>query len=262
MRRNPKHLLPQMRLHAGSGHARVRINGTEHWLGRFGSPEALAAYDRLVAQYLATRGVRATPVAEVPPVLAIHQEPEPLQVAEEPSHTAPCIIALNFEIVAIGDDTIRATEPGLPKLPTIPEIYPTYPPGYSGVSAGNVATPFLTLAPYPSWSPLSPIGPVGSYWDLGNIAVLGMTQSDLNTRFLTDPESTPLNYGTSLYGKFVFSYQTSPGAFSVTTGDVVAIPEPSTLAIAAAEAGVGGVGLIGRRRKKAASTARRARFLN
>ncbi len=56
MGRNPKHLLPQMRLHKGTGHARVRINGTEHWLGKFGSPEARAAYDRLVAEYLVARG--------------------------------------------------------------------------------------------------------------------------------------------------------------------------------------------------------------
>jgi hypothetical protein len=56
MGRNPKHLLPQMRLHAQSGHARVRINGKAYWLGRFGSPEAKAAYDRLIAEYLAARG--------------------------------------------------------------------------------------------------------------------------------------------------------------------------------------------------------------
>lgn len=55
MGRNPKHLLPQMRLHAQSGHARVRLNGKAHWLGRFGSPEAQAAYDRLIAEYLIQR---------------------------------------------------------------------------------------------------------------------------------------------------------------------------------------------------------------
>ena len=67
MGRNPKHLLPQMRLHARSGHARVRISGKTHWLGRFGSPEALAAYDRLIAEFLASRGTRPTPSVEIPP---------------------------------------------------------------------------------------------------------------------------------------------------------------------------------------------------
>lgn len=93
MGRNPKHLLPQMRLHKGSGHARVRIHGTEHWLGPFGSAEALSAYDRLIAQYLATRGARATLVAEVPPALAIHQQPAPLPVEEELPPKAPPSIA-------------------------------------------------------------------------------------------------------------------------------------------------------------------------
>jgi hypothetical protein len=82
MGRNPKHLLPQMRLHKGSGHARVRINGTEHWRGPFGSPAAIAAYDRLIAEYLAQRRLRPVPepnqpvpqpqaeLNEAPPVLA------------------------------------------------------------------------------------------------------------------------------------------------------------------------------------------------
>ena len=93
MGRNPKHLLPQMRLHKGSGHARVRIHGTEHWLGPFGSPEALSAYARLIAQYVATRGAMATLAAEGPPALAIHQQPDPLPVKAEVPPNAPSSIA-------------------------------------------------------------------------------------------------------------------------------------------------------------------------
>ena len=84
MGRNPKHLLPQMRLHKGSGHARVRINGTEHWLGQFGSPEALTAYDRLIAEFLATRGTRPTPSVEIPPALRVHPEPDSRPAEDEP----------------------------------------------------------------------------------------------------------------------------------------------------------------------------------
>ena len=84
MGRNPKHLLPQVRLHKGSGHARVRINGIEHWLGQFGSAEALAAYDRLIAEYLATRGTRPTPSVEIPPALRVHPEPDSRPAEEEP----------------------------------------------------------------------------------------------------------------------------------------------------------------------------------
>ncbi len=63
MGRNRRHSLPQVRLHSGSGHAWVRINGTEHWLGRFGSPEAQAACDRLLAEYLAN-GRQVAPKAK------------------------------------------------------------------------------------------------------------------------------------------------------------------------------------------------------
>lgn len=74
MSRNRRHSLPQMRLHSRTGHARVRINGTEHWLGRFGSPEAQAAYDRLIAEYLIQRsGGRQAEPAKAPPVEELGQ---------------------------------------------------------------------------------------------------------------------------------------------------------------------------------------------
>jgi len=38
---------PQVRLHAHSGQARVRINGKVIYLGQYGSPEANAAYHRI-----------------------------------------------------------------------------------------------------------------------------------------------------------------------------------------------------------------------
>ena len=79
MGRNRRHSLPQMRLHSGTGHARVRINGTEHWLGRFGSPEARAAYDRLIAEYLSNgRQVAPKPVPPEPPPAQPEQGPKPV----------------------------------------------------------------------------------------------------------------------------------------------------------------------------------------
>ena len=85
MGRNRRHSLPQVRLHSGSGHARVRINGTEHWLGLFGSPEARAAYDRLLAEYLAN-GRQVAPKAErqesPPPI------PQPEAVPANPCQKA------------------------------------------------------------------------------------------------------------------------------------------------------------------------------
>ena len=45
--------IPQLTCHRASGRAVVRLNGRDHYLGTFGSPEAKAAYDRLVAEWLA-----------------------------------------------------------------------------------------------------------------------------------------------------------------------------------------------------------------
>ena len=143
---------------------------------------------------------------------------------------------------------------------------PTNPNGlnglYSQAAATNVGSACFSLTGYPGWSetPGNQIGPVGSYWDLGNIAATGMSQSDLNTRFLTDPELD--QSGSSTSGNFLFSYATGgTPAFSVTVNggviSVAAIPEPSTIALAAVAATIGGLGAVNNRRKKARLAAKR-----
>jgi hypothetical protein len=134
---------------------------------------------------------------------------------------------------------------------------------YSQAGAANISASMFTLSPFPGWSETAgnQIGPVGSYWDLGNIAVTGMNQAQLDARFLTDPEGTPPNFDATSYGRFLFSYQTGPSTFSVTTPggviSVAAIPEPSTIALAAVAATIGGLGAVNNRRKKARLAAKR-----
>ena len=49
----PKPRTPSYRLHKASGRAVVTLNGHDHYLGTYGSPESRSLYDRLVAEWLA-----------------------------------------------------------------------------------------------------------------------------------------------------------------------------------------------------------------
>jgi integrase len=51
--------LPSYRLHKPSGQAVVTINGRDHYLGAFGTPESRAEYDRIIAEYLANWQTRS-----------------------------------------------------------------------------------------------------------------------------------------------------------------------------------------------------------
>jgi integrase len=71
--------LPRARLHKASGLARVRIDGRDHYLGQFGTPEAKDAYDQLIAEYLAGKrepDVRAAddPGPAIVEVISAHRE--------------------------------------------------------------------------------------------------------------------------------------------------------------------------------------------
>jgi hypothetical protein len=74
MPRGPKGCRPSLQHHKPSGRARITINGRDHWLGKWDSAEFRLAYDRIIADYLATRRVRDP---EAPPA-------EPTTVAIEP----------------------------------------------------------------------------------------------------------------------------------------------------------------------------------
>ncbi len=70
--------LPRISVHPRSGHARVRYQGREIWLGRYGSREAQAKYDRLVLEIVSQR--------QIPP-----DEPDGVAVEELHRATAPLV---------------------------------------------------------------------------------------------------------------------------------------------------------------------------
>ena len=105
----------------------------------------------------------------------------------------------------------------------------------------------MVLSPNPDWSSAAPQpGPAGSFWDLGNIAVTGMTQAQLDVRFTTSPDITPGFEAAP--GKFLVAYDVV-GA-PVTGAILQVVPEPSTYAMMVA--GVAAAGFMVKRRRKTA----------
>ncbi len=64
--------LPSYRHHKPSGQAVVTLEGRDHYLGKYGSPESRQTYDRLLAEYLANRA-RPDPQSAPPPDLTINE---------------------------------------------------------------------------------------------------------------------------------------------------------------------------------------------
>ena len=64
--------IPTYRLHRPTGQAVVTLAGKDHYLGKHGSPASRQAYDRLLAEYLATRA-QHTSSANPPGDLTINE---------------------------------------------------------------------------------------------------------------------------------------------------------------------------------------------
>ena len=78
---------PQVRFHAHSGQARVRINGKVIYLGPWDSPEANAKYHALLAEWHSSGGTISStpppaPAKRTAPPAAIPQPPTGLTIAE------------------------------------------------------------------------------------------------------------------------------------------------------------------------------------
>jgi hypothetical protein len=59
--------LPSYCRHKATGQAVVTIDGHDHYLGRYGSPESKARYDEVIARLMATK---TTPAASLGPASA------------------------------------------------------------------------------------------------------------------------------------------------------------------------------------------------
>lgn len=175
---------------------------------------------------------------------------------------------VSYQILTLGNGTYGPATPGglgyltgtTANIPPATTGFPTYNTDaaaenglYSEISLTSfynptLFNPVLTLTAYAGWSTASPVGPAGSFFDLGNVAALGMTQTQLDARVITIPDISP--GGEMGFGKFLFDYETTPGTNTGSIfGDVVAVvPEPSMLVLAMAAAAVGMVRRIGRSR--------------
>ena len=72
--------IPTYRLHRPSGRAVVTMNGRELYLGAHGSAESRAAYDRVVAEWLAAGRVAAPAILAAVPAVTISRPAEPAAV--------------------------------------------------------------------------------------------------------------------------------------------------------------------------------------
>lgn len=89
MPRRPKGSVPSLVHHKPSGRARVRINGRDYWLGKWGSPEAQIAYDRLITEFVARRRITDASPADSAATPGAYGTPAPTEPAIETNSEAP-----------------------------------------------------------------------------------------------------------------------------------------------------------------------------
>jgi hypothetical protein len=65
---------PALVHHRPTGQARVRIDGRDHYLGRYGSQETLDAYDDLIRDWLIRQGSRGRVAVQVDNLCLLYTE--------------------------------------------------------------------------------------------------------------------------------------------------------------------------------------------
>jgi hypothetical protein len=93
-------------LHKGTGQARVRIDGKDHYLGQHDSAESRTRYDDLIADWLAKQNDPAgLTVAELALLYAAHPR-EHCRKGEELTSEFNCIQCSLRPLVAVHGDTL------------------------------------------------------------------------------------------------------------------------------------------------------------
>jgi hypothetical protein len=142
MGRTKLHDLPQMRQYAKGGHlyARVRFEGQDFFLGRWGSKEARTAYDRLVSNILLRR--RPSGTLNAPPPIAAPEATHPAPATIEPP-AAPTVVGVGPELL----DDLTIAEVGDRYLEHCRNYYRS-PTGKRTSSFDNAVQAITALRPF------------------------------------------------------------------------------------------------------------------
>jgi integrase len=146
MPRRNKGSVPSLVHHKPSGRARVRINGHDHWLGKWGSPEARLAYERLIAEYLATGRITPPQPKAAPDEIKAH--PSRLGVDARTGDSAK---------EAAAPDTLSVAELTLMYLDYC-QVYYRDPDGKQTSTYGNALQAARALRPFDD-TPAAKFGP-------------------------------------------------------------------------------------------------------
>jgi integrase len=152
MPRRPKGSVPSLQHHKSSGRARVTINGRDHWLGKWGSPESQLAYKRLIAEYAATGRVRDQPAAP----------PEATAVVTVDPGTPGVAVTVPVPAAPVAPEELVSTEPTVAEVVLrYMEYCDTYyrtPTGERTSTYGNALQAARALRPFDD-TPAAKFGP-------------------------------------------------------------------------------------------------------
>jgi len=159
-----------------------------------------------------------------------------------------------------GNITMQATESGTPAALSIATFQFLSPDFLLSGSAASIPSPAASFATVLNTATSTLVDPPSLYaeiyatnfgggtplftgtWNLGNVAALGLTQSQVSLGFATDSDVSP--GGISYPGSFLYQVQ---GDFEFQVGQITAVPEPSAWMLLTSACVASGLRLLRRR---------------